>query len=132
MPDELKNACGPVLILQPIIENAIKYGVSPSKGKIAIRLTASAAYGLLVLRIENDIDPKAPAPASGTGLGLGNVRERLLNRYRSEEHTSELQSIMRIAYAVFCLKKNKHMTVNDTVQEHQSDIKYRHRDCHTH
>lgn len=81
MPDELKHACVPVLILQPIIENAIKYGVSPSKGKIAIRLQASAEYGLLVLRIENDIDPRAPVPASGTGLGLGNVRERLLTRY---------------------------------------------------
>src|SRR3546814_9036459 len=29
---------------------------------------------------------------------------------RSEEHTSELQSLMRISYAVFCLKKNKHST----------------------
>src|SRR3546814_6053236 len=29
-------------------------------------------------------------------------------RVRSEEHTSELQSLMRISYAVFCLKKNKH------------------------
>lgn len=81
MPDELKHACVPVLILQPIIENAIKYGVSPSKGRIAIRLQASAEYGLLVLRVENDVDPKAPVPASGTGLGLGNVRERLLTRY---------------------------------------------------
>ena len=81
MPDELKNACVPVLILQPIIENAIKYGVAPSKGKIAIRLSASAEYGLLILRIENDIDPRAPVPNSGTGLGLGNVRERLLTRY---------------------------------------------------
>ncbi len=81
MPDELKNACVPVLILQPIIENAIKYGVAPTKGKIAIRLHASAEYGLLVLRIDNDIDAKAPAPPSGTGLGLGNVRERLLTRY---------------------------------------------------
>ncbi|KTE24404.1 MULTISPECIES: histidine kinase [unclassified Sphingopyxis] len=81
MPNELENACVPVLILQPIIENAIKYGVAPSKGTIAIRLTASSEYGLLVLRIENDIDPKAPIPAPGTGLGLGNVRERLLTRY---------------------------------------------------
>lgn len=81
MPDELKHACVPVLILQPIIENAIKYGVSPSKGRIAIRLQASAEYGLLLLRVENDVDPKAPVPASGTGLGLGNVRERLLTRY---------------------------------------------------
>src|SRR3546814_10183801 len=32
---------------------------------------------------------------------------------RSEEHTSELQSLMRISYAVFCLKKKKQTTIND-------------------
>src|SRR3546814_8911469 len=32
--------------------------------------------------------------------------------FRSEEHTSELQSLMRISYAVFCLKKNTHTTNN--------------------
>src|SRR3546814_3648604 len=31
---------------------------------------------------------------------------------RSEEHTSELQSLMRISYAVFCLKKKKHITLH--------------------
>src|SRR3546814_1840986 len=36
---------------------------------------------------------------------------------RSEEHTSELQSLMRISYAVFCLKKKKH--INVTRHEHQ-------------
>ncbi|PZQ21360.1 MAG: histidine kinase [Sphingopyxis macrogoltabida] len=81
MPDNLEKACVPVLILQPIIENAIKYGVAPSKGRIAVRLTATSEYGLLVLRIENDVDHKAMAPAAGTGLGLRNVRERLLTRY---------------------------------------------------
>src|SRR3546814_9304748 len=34
-------------------------------------------------------------------------------RWRSEEHTSELQSLMRISYAVFCLKKKKKDTTND-------------------
>src|SRR3546814_6022128 len=33
---------------------------------------------------------------------------------RSEEHTSELQSLMRISYAVFCLKKKKHTTNENT------------------
>src|SRR3546814_5838718 len=39
----------------------------------------------------------------------GSLLARLLARrgYRSEEHTSELQSLMRISYAVFCLKKKK-------------------------
>src|SRR3546814_2052693 len=35
------------------------------------------------------------------------VGGRLLDKRRSEEHTSELQSLMRISYAVFCLKKKK-------------------------
>src|SRR3546814_7391226 len=34
------------------------------------------------------------------------------NRLRSEEHTSELQSLMRISYAVFCLKKKKKKKIN--------------------
>src|SRR3546814_5878789 len=35
---------------------------------------------------------------------------------RSEEHTSELQSLMRISYAVFCLKKKKKLTTNPILQ----------------
>src|SRR3546814_5413039 len=38
------------------------------------------------------------------------VRVMGASGYRSEEHTSELQSLMRISYAVFCLKKKKHTT----------------------
>src|SRR3546814_8984217 len=38
------------------------------------------------------------------------------HRGRSEEHTSELQSLMRISYAVFCLKKKKNKTTNTTKQ----------------
>src|SRR3546814_6579663 len=37
-----------------------------------------------------------------------------VSRSRSEEHTSELQSLMRISYAVFCLKKKKHITQTHT------------------
>src|SRR3546814_10814773 len=38
----------------------------------------------------------------------------LIRSLRSEEHTSELQSLMRISYAVFCLKKKKHHHTNIT------------------
>src|SRR3546814_9288704 len=37
-------------------------------------------------------------------------RQKLASKERSEEHTSELQSLMRISYAVFCLKKKKNTT----------------------
>src|SRR3546814_5895566 len=47
-----------------------------------------------------------PAPLLLAGEGGAKRRVRV-RRFRSEEHTSELQSIMRISYAVFCLKKKK-------------------------
>src|SRR3546814_5554312 len=37
---------------------------------------------------------------------------QLLDQQRSEEHTSELQSLMRISYAVFCLKKKQKQTTH--------------------
>src|SRR3546814_2143206 len=48
--------------------------------------------------------------AEGGAAGIADrARNERLTRIRSEEHTSELQSLMRISYAVFCLKKkNKH------------------------
>src|SRR3546814_9792486 len=42
-------------------------------------------------------------------------------RNRSEEHTSELQSLMRISYAVFCLKKNKQQPITANMQTKQRD-----------
>src|SRR3546814_5096958 len=42
-------------------------------------------------------------------------------RSRSEEHTSELQSLMRISYAVFCLKKKKHTNSNYTAHTTRKD-----------
>src|SRR3546814_4712865 len=46
---------------------------------------------------------------------LDQQRVALGNRVRSEEHTSELQSLMRISYAVFCLKKKKYIIDHITI-----------------
>ena len=81
VPPELEHALVPVLILQPIIENAIKYGVSPARIPIAIRLDASAELGQLIVTVSNTIDASGPVPPAGTGLGLNNVRDRLITRY---------------------------------------------------
>src|SRR3546814_4928490 len=45
--------------------------------------------------------------ARGNGARSRNTRLAAVRSFRSEEHTSELQSLMRISYAVFCLKKKK-------------------------
>src|SRR3546814_5684448 len=44
---------------------------------------------------------------------------RVKKGIRSEEHTSELQSLMRISYAVFCLKKKKTLTQSQTIRSPQ-------------
>src|SRR3546814_8087110 len=56
-------------------------------------------------------------PAAGearSNMHVGGRPEKigLTKRERSEEHTSELQSLMRISYAVFCLKKKKNTRIN--------------------
>src|SRR3546814_954747 len=48
------------------------------------------------------------------------VEKGLAERRRSEEHTSELQSLMRISYAVFCLKKKQHYTPHTTKHQHRN------------
>src|SRR3546814_6902005 len=55
-------------------------------------------------------------PCSGTLTADAAIKN--LVRYRSEEHTSELQSLMRISYAVFCLKKNKTETTESLYAKH--------------
>src|SRR3546814_1990101 len=66
---------------------------------------SAAVIGEMMLPILEPTDPAAPGPARE----LGNAFQLTNFLRRSEEHTSELQSLMRISYAVFCLKqKNKH------------------------
>src|SRR3546814_6061718 len=51
------------------------------------------------------------------GAGHLHVHVHLIAFGRSEEHTSELQSLMRISYAVFCLKKKKTKNIQDNEQQ---------------
>src|SRR3546814_4737763 len=56
--------------------------------------------------------------------GIGQHRRQVVLQHpvgRSEEHTSELQSLMRISYAVFCLKKKKHTTTQSYPNENYTN-----------
>src|SRR3546814_9292714 len=77
-------------------------------------------------------DPQAVARTMVKGLEK--VRHNRLDTkdaFRSEEHTSELQSLMRISYAVFCLKKKKkkkNRTVQHTVIKQKAERRAKNRD----
>src|SRR3546814_5179650 len=61
----------------------------------------------------------APEPAAAATADSAAIASDAPAGDRSEEHTSELQSLMRISYAVFCLKKKTHTQLNNTtIRQH--------------
>jgi signal transduction histidine kinase len=84
VPDQLLAVRVPVLILQPIVENAIKYGVARSRGPVSVRISAFEEAGRLHIKVKDNGEVKPPedcADCGGTGVGLKNVCERLIARY---------------------------------------------------
>ena len=105
----------PTLVLQPLVENAIRHGIEPAEKAGVVRVSASRKDGKLVLTVEDDgvglaggnadsggpenpvgLYPRLPAPArssttslvlarAGTGIGLANLRERLLALYGARQ-----------------------------------------------
>jgi two-component system, LytTR family, sensor histidine kinase AlgZ len=73
----------PPLVLQPLIENAVKHGIATLVDGGTIRVEGHVNEGLLEVSVENGFDPESPAPRRH-GLGLRNVRSRLETRFGPE------------------------------------------------
>ncbi|MFN3620709.1 sensor histidine kinase [Sphingorhabdus sp.] len=83
IPDELMGQHVPALILQPLVENAIKYGVSRSTRPVEIIISAKRDNDVLILSVIDDGEAVDSDQVGGNGIGLANVRDRLEARYRS-------------------------------------------------
>ncbi len=82
--DERGDACQvPPLLLQPLIENAVRHGVASRIEGGKVRVSVACSAGRLRILIENPLDPDAPS-RPGTGVGLANVRQRLAARWGQE------------------------------------------------
>jgi LytS/YehU family sensor histidine kinase len=73
------------LVLQPLIENAIKHGIATMVDGGTVRLEGHVENGNLAIRVDNGFDPDAPSPRRH-GLGLRNVRSRLATRFGDAAH----------------------------------------------
>ncbi len=102
VPDETLGMHIPPLLLQPIVENAIKFGLYDTVDEILIRISTYAKNGLLHVKVENPFDAKTQLASKGTGFGLSSVQRRLFLLYSrndlmvTEKNGNQFISILRI------------------------------------
>jgi two-component system, LytTR family, sensor kinase len=87
VPEGLLTAEVPNLILQPLVENAIRHGVAKTSSSGLVRIAARRRDGWLELSVEDD-GPGLPAgwrPEAGAGIGLRNVRSRMEQLYGNRQ-----------------------------------------------
>jgi sensor histidine kinase YesM len=99
-----ERALLPSLLLQPVIENAIKYAVTPQEEGAEISIEARRHYDRVLITVA-DTGPGADAQyqvraAQSTGVGLANIRDRLAQAY-GEDHRFETHSESSGGFRVF-------------------------------
>jgi sensor histidine kinase YesM len=67
----------PALLLQPVVENAIKFGLYDTIGEVLIKLDASIQQNNLKVTVQNPFDPEISQSQKGTGFGLSSIQRRL-------------------------------------------------------
>jgi two-component system, LytTR family, sensor kinase len=99
----------PVLLLQPVVENAIKFGLYDTIGETTIKVQAAAADGYLTITTQNPFDPATQQPRKGTGFGLDSVRRRLYLLYARQDLLSTSQQDHLFTTTIKIPQKNEEM-----------------------
>ncbi len=90
--DDALDAEVPAMILQPIVENAVRHGVARREGRSRVLIEASRGSASVVVSVHDDGEGGASVHAgSGMGIGLANTRERLRELY-GDAHRLELRA----------------------------------------
>ncbi|WP_345950830.1 histidine kinase [Mucilaginibacter sp. PAMB04274] len=75
--DKCRQAMLPPLLLQPIVENAIKFGLYDTTGEVTISVRAETEDNYLLVMVQNPYDPQTSRPRHGTGFGIRGIQRRL-------------------------------------------------------
>jgi sensor histidine kinase YesM len=81
---EANEALVPTLLLQPLVENAVRHGILVRANGGAVQISAGIQAGLLHLRVEDDGPGLKRANPASTGLGLSNTATRLSELYGTQ------------------------------------------------
>lgn len=79
--EETKDLLLPTLLLQPVVENAIKFGLYDTIGETLITIESSREQNELCIMVTNPFDPETSLPKTGTGFGLSSIKRRLYLLY---------------------------------------------------
>lgn len=85
---ELEEAQIPSLILQPLVENALKHGLGPKREPGHLRIAVQADGDQIRMTVEDDGMGPSPSPRPSKGLGLANIVERLQTLYQDRASVS--------------------------------------------
>jgi signal transduction histidine kinase len=81
LPEDLEEARVPGMILQPLVENSVKYAVSAVSRRVTITVAAREEFDRLVITVSDDGPGVPQGTTHGLGIGLANVRDRLEARF---------------------------------------------------
>jgi len=84
---ETLNALVPSLLLQPLVENAVRHGVSKTSAPVTIAMTSRVRDSVLEIQVSDD-GPGFAGESSGNGVGLSNTRARLQQLYGERQSLS--------------------------------------------
>ena len=101
---ECRHCAVPALLLQPLVENAVKHGIAVLVEGGCIRIGARSQAGDVIITLENSYDPDGDAAPARLGMGLAHVRRRLAMRYgdTAEIETARADGVYRVVLRLPC------------------------------
>jgi LytS/YehU family sensor histidine kinase len=103
----------PPMLLQPIVENAIKFGLYDTIDAVTISIRARAEDGYVRIEVQNPFDPETSRPKKGTGFGLSSIQRRL---YLLFARADLLETIVRENLFITIVKIPQEQQQRETIQ----------------
>ncbi|MEO8710979.1 MAG: histidine kinase [Parafilimonas sp.] len=96
----------PAMLLQPIVENAIKFGLYDTTGEVCIKVAAKKLQNSLEVIVENPFDPETAQPLKGTGFGLSSIQRRLFLLFARQDLLKTTKEENRFITTILIPQKN--------------------------
>ena len=96
----------PAMLLQPVVENAIKFGLYDTTGEVCIKVGAKKLQNSLEVTVENPFDPETAQPLKGTGFGLSSIQRRLFLLFARQDLLKTAKEENRFITTILIPQKN--------------------------